>query len=232
MANLQDRNPHNLDGDSNDPDYIHTNGNVDPRRAASYRDGYVHGRVSERHLEEESLRVRDNNNAARGLLIGIALTSLLGLGVLAWYLFFNRPVEESTPVIVPVPSASPSPAVSQEQNRTTVIERQGASVPQIIPVPQQAAPAPQQGAPKVNITIPNSTQQPAPARQDTNVNVAPPQSSTQTQTETTRTTSPSNLNTQTAPGTGNDTTTSGTQNQTGTSSSGNSNTGSTTNSNP
>jgi len=242
MANLHDRNSNHRDG--NVDETVHLNGNADPARATSYRDGYVHGRVAESRIEEDRLEVRDNNNAARGLFIGIVLTSLLGITLAALY-YWNQRQQVEPAIVVPVPT-SPAPAANQQPNRqTTVIERQVDQVPQVVPVPQQPATAPQQSAPKinvtvpqqqapapkVNVTVPSAAQQPAP-RQNNTVNVTPPQSPTQSRPESSGSvqSNPENLNTETNPsGTGNDTTTPGTQNQTGTSSGGNSDAGSPTN---
>jgi hypothetical protein len=171
MANLQNRDPDNRDGNVNEHGHVHPTSNEIPGNPVSYRDGYVHGRVSEQRLLEEELEVRDNDNAARGLIMGIILATLVGLGLAALF-FWNRQQEAPIPVVVPIPSASPTPAASQQPNRTTVIERQ---VEQRVPVvvPQQQAPdikviAPQQQAP-----APSPAQQSAPA-QNTIINVTPP----------------------------------------------------------
>ncbi|AFY84576.1 hypothetical protein [Oscillatoria acuminata] len=47
---------------------------------AGYNQGYVQGRVVE-NVRENRLRERDNDNSARGLFLGIILTSLVALGV-------------------------------------------------------------------------------------------------------------------------------------------------------
>ncbi len=195
MANLRNRNHNNSDSSFNDPDYIAPEEVVEPGRATSYRDGYVHGRVSERRQQDEVLEVRDNNNAARGLLIGISLASLVGLGLAALFFWNQRPEEAPTQIIVPqAVSPSPSPQPAETQNRTTVIERQVEKVPQVI-VPQQPASAPTQSAPKININVPRQAAPPAPKtevkitvppaaqqapapKQETTINVPPPQSST------------------------------------------------------
>ncbi|HEY9693096.1 MAG TPA: hypothetical protein V6D15_12870 [Oculatellaceae cyanobacterium] len=206
MANLRNRNPNNSDGRYDESDYIPPNEVVEPGRVTSYRDGYVHGRVSERRRQDEVLEVRDNNNAARGLLIGISIASLLGLGLAALFFWNQRQEEAPTQIIVPQSvSPSPSPQSAETQNRTTVIERQVEQVPQVIRVPQQPASAPTQSAPKINInvprqpappapktdvrvTVPSTTQQAPAPQQDTTINVTPPQSSTQ-RSETSSTTS-------------------------------------------
>ncbi|AFZ15014.1 hypothetical protein Cri9333_4225 [Crinalium epipsammum PCC 9333] len=197
MANLRNRNDNDSNGRYNESDNIPTEEFVEPGRVTSYRDGYVHGRVLERRRQDEVLEVRDNNNAARGLLIGLSIASLLGLGLAALFFWNQRPEEAPTQIIVPQSvSPSPSPQSAETQNRTTVIERQVEKVPQVI-VPQQPASAPQQSAPNINISVPRqvapaapktdvrvipvpSAPQQAPApKQDTTVNITPPQSSTQ-----------------------------------------------------
>ena len=86
---------------------------------SSYGSGYIHGRYSERRDQQANLAERDNANAANGLLLGVILTSLVTLGVGAFWYFNQRnnaAVDNSSPVVVPVPvpnNASPSPAASQ-----------------------------------------------------------------------------------------------------------------------
>lgn len=123
----------------------------------SYGTGYVNGRDSERRYQQANLAERDSSNTANGLLLGVILTSLVTLGVGAFWYFNQRnntANDNVTPVLVPVPSnASPSPAASQSPpTRTTIIERTR-EVPVI--VPQQQSPvksAPTQ--PNINITVP------------------------------------------------------------------------------
>src|SRR5919202_5009462 len=77
---------------------------------ASYQEGYIHGRASERSFENERQEIRDEKTASRGLVIGAALTALVGLT--AGTLFFlnqNQAKESSTPVVVPPRTASPKP---------------------------------------------------------------------------------------------------------------------------
>ncbi len=141
-----------------------------------YRDGYTHGRIAEhRHLEDNQV-VRDNNNAARGLLIGIILTSVVGLGAGLYYFLNQRndepaPTPTTTIVPVPVPRATQSPSPAPER---TIIQRERTieRVPQVVPIPQtQASPSPQP-----NITIQQPPSSPAPAP---NVNITVPPSSLQ-----------------------------------------------------
>lgn len=133
-----------------------------------YRDGYTHGRIAEAEAS------RDSGNASRGLLLGIILTSVLGIaGGLLYYLSQknNEPTPVPTTVISPVPSptATLSPTPTPER---TIIQRERTveTRPTFIPIPQAeptiniqqsptASPSPSNVNPDVNITIPPS---PAP----------------------------------------------------------------------
>ncbi|MCC5665949.1 hypothetical protein LC653_18995 [Nostoc sp. CHAB 5784] len=155
----------------------------------SYSNGYVQGRNTERNYQQADLAERDNNNASRGLLLGIIITSLLSLivgGV--WY--FNQQnnaaVDNTVPVAVPVPSnSSPTPSASP-QTKTTIIERtREVPVPVAVPVPQQQVTppsAPRQ--PDINITIP--PQQPAAEKAPSAIQPTPKA----TQSPTTNTVAP------------------------------------------
>jgi outer membrane biosynthesis protein TonB len=164
MTNLNDRDvnpspvnrvPNNLPVDKNVPGVTGTNetnmhqGSTPSQ--VSYGDGYAHGRVVENIRQEEVQEVRDNDNAARGLLLGIILTGLTGLTIAAVYLLNQRsqvPPPATPPVVIP--QASPSPS-QPPQVRERVIERQ--------------VPAPQAPAPNVNITVPSPAPQQAPVSQ-------------------------------------------------------------------
>ncbi|MBW4427355.1 MAG: hypothetical protein KME50_23660 [Nostoc desertorum CM1-VF14] len=129
----------------------------------SYTNGYVQGRNTERSYQQADLAQRDENSVSGGLLLGIIITSLLGL-VIGGVWYFNQQnnaaVDNTVPVVVPVPSSSPAPSASP-QTKTTIIERtREVPVPVAVPVPQQQVTppsAPRQ--PDINITIP--PQQPA-----------------------------------------------------------------------
>ncbi|MHC0062638.1 hypothetical protein ACWATR_06875 [Nostoc sp. UIC 10890] len=128
----------------------------------SYSNGYVQGRNTERSNQQADLAQRDENNVSGGLLLGIILTSLLGL-VIGGIWYFNQQnnaaVDKTVPVVVPVPSNSSATPSASPQPQTTIIETIR-EVPVPIPVPQQQATppsAPRQ--PDINITIP--PQQPA-----------------------------------------------------------------------
>lgn len=124
----------------------------------SYRNGYINGREIERNYQQANLAARDNDNASRGLLLGILLTSLAGLIVGAFW-YFNQPreaeVNQVQPVLVPTPNNElPSPQPQQ----TTIIEKTR-EVPVVVPQPQ---------VPTINI----------PSPPDINVNVPPQQPAT------------------------------------------------------
>jgi hypothetical protein len=71
---------------------------VDPK---SYENGYLNGQTSERIYQEETLTQRDNENANRGLLIGILLTALAGFcGGSLWY--FNQRDRAMDNTVAPV----------------------------------------------------------------------------------------------------------------------------------
>ncbi|MEG4625098.1 hypothetical protein Q5691_12515 [Microcoleus sp. w1-18aA5] len=167
-------------------------------KEAAHHQGYVQGEMAENHRQVGVQEVRDNENAGRGLLLGLLLASLVGL-VLGSVYYFNRGEEAPTPTAAPVivvpkanqPSATPAP--------TRTIEREKTIIQKIVPVPvqqspvQKATPTPQPSpaqqatptsqpspAPNINITIPNSQQQDAPAQQ-----AAPSPSSPSNNTNTT-----------------------------------------------
>lgn len=139
---------------------------LDPRD----QQGHVAGRkVESDRLFVEEQRARDNDSAARGMLIGIVIASLLGLGVLAWYFLTQRNPEPVPQIIIPE-STSPSPQAPPpppEVNITvpsTQPSQAPASPPEVdnnitIPSPQQSQ-APET-APEINnnITVPSASPQ-------------------------------------------------------------------------
>lgn len=183
------------DGDGNvHTEVTRTSTNSPLPNEVPYRDGYVNGQIAERRLREQDRVIRDNDNAARGLLLGIVVTSLLGL-IIGTLFFLNR--EEAPVPVAPVivPSASPEPAASQApapRQETTIIERtvdRVVPVPQtrVVPVPQQQSPAP---APNVNINVPSSTQAPAATTAPTTVPTTAPTTAPDTTDSTEGTTTP------------------------------------------
>lgn len=154
-----------------------TNARPATRNEVAYRNGYVQGQnakdrnlAAEERLAHERARYdlqasRDNENAARGLLLGIFVMALLGLVGGALFLF-NQREENNLPTIIPVPqnnqpqnqAAPPSP-----KQETTIIERTIDRTQEVIPVPapqpQQPAEQPAPQAPNIDINIPNPVQQ-------------------------------------------------------------------------
>lgn len=129
-----------------------TVGNIPSPPTTPYRNGQAVRVVEQRRYEDHQV-ARDNDNAARGLLVGILLTSLAGLVVGSVFLLNRRP---ETPAPAQIPVAVPNRATASPSPQSPrVIERT-----QIVPVPQQPAP-------NVNITVPNSGSQQAPATSGT-----------------------------------------------------------------
>ncbi|NDJ17332.1 hypothetical protein [Myxacorys almedinensis] len=190
MANLNDRNIYDRDNNPNpnpdpnpssSPENLNPSGDyhvVDPD-PVNYRQGYVEGKAVEQHRYEANQQIRDNDNAGRGLLVGILATGLLALVGASFYFLTQRPTPPTRTIVVPsaAPSVSPSPSPSPEV-RERVIERD-----RIVPVPQQSAPAPN----IITIPQPAAPTQSAPAAPQP----AAPESSAQP--------SPSSDSTQSAP---------------------------------
>jgi hypothetical protein len=149
--------------------------------AVSYEEGYLHGRASERSLESQEQEVRSEHSAARGLLLGMALTSLVGLTVGAIF-YLNQREESPTPTPVLVPAR---PAPQQPNRETTIIERTTEKIQPSAPINQEppANPAPQQNQPDIRIIVPNSGQPSAPSPQNTTPQTAPQTAPTQSQSQ-------------------------------------------------
>lgn len=173
----------NLKNDPNSPQSnTDLNGNVHNQlpEPTSYRDGYVHGRVTEHDKQENNQIARENNNTAKGLVIGIGVTALVALGVAAMFIFSPR--EEQDNIIVPPPVEQPVPQEPVEnsveetepESSTTIIDRTRETIREVpVSVPQEQ-PASESEAPDVNVTIP---QQPAPeVTNNTNIEVLPGES--------------------------------------------------------
>jgi hypothetical protein len=153
--------------------------------SVSYEDGYVHGRAAERSVENEHQEVRAENSAARGLILGFLLTSLVGLVVGAIF-YFNQTKESPTPVLVPVPSTP------QQQNKETkIIERTTERTQSAPATNQQPATGSQQRQPDIKIIVPpqntSSPTTPTPTQNQpliTNPRSIQPNSSTSPSTTT------------------------------------------------
>ncbi|QLE55935.1 hypothetical protein [Nostoc sp. TCL26-01] len=151
--------------------YVDANGNTHTRLTQntetpsnSYQKGYVNGRNHEYSYQRANLAERDNENAANGLILGILLTSLVGLIAGAFWYFNqnNAPVDSTAPVETPLP-ASATPSISPQPQQTTIIERTR-EVPVVIPQ-QQVPPTTVPSPPQINVTVPpqQSTREVTPA---------------------------------------------------------------------
>jgi hypothetical protein len=138
------------------------NSNPNVSQEVGYREGYRTGRDSERLYQQEVSSAREENSAASGLIIGLALASLAALAGGAIYFFNDRnePVQQPAPatqvVPVPVPDNSQPPTTNKE---TTVIERTIDRTQKAVPVPQQPATNSGANAPNINIELPTPQQQ-------------------------------------------------------------------------
>ena len=156
----------------------------------AYKDGFVNGQVAESY-QEDALVARDNENAGRGLLIGILLASLAAITAGAvWFANQSNDVNPVTPVVVPVPNRAepnPSPEIRTE---TKIIEK---NTKVLVPIPQQqASPAPKPSAvapaQNINITVPPATQPSPAAKQVPATETAPSDTSSSSNTQSTTTT--------------------------------------------
>lgn len=150
----------------------------------AYQDGYAQGRVSENHYQQEVLTERDNENASRGLLLGILLTSLAALTAGAlWFLNQKQEVEPvtQTDIVVPAPSTKPSPVQSKAPEKQTTVIEKTKEVPLPVVIPQAPAPQAPASAPDINITLPSPASQ-APATETTKESKSTTSSTTVTPT--------------------------------------------------
>lgn len=171
--------------------------------SVSYEEGYLHGRAAERSLDNQIEQERSETTAARGLVLGIALASLIGLT--AGVLFYLNQRDES-----PTPERVVAPATPQQPNReTTIIERttehtqrttpanppspatsQPPDIRVIIPTPVQPVPAPQNTTPQRQPSV----DEPGIRQPSTSEETAPKSSRNQTSTGTSTTTEPNTTN--------------------------------------
>ena len=109
--------------------------------------------IDNQRLRRDNQIVRENNSASNGLMVGILLTSLIGLGLGAFFLF-NRGGD--------TPAPAGGPTIIERTREVPVPQPQAPDVkpPDInITVPKVEAPP----APDVNVTIPSPAASPAPA---------------------------------------------------------------------
>ncbi len=91
-----------------------TNDGVGRLSKLSYRDGYIHDRDLEHHAQQENPstgnKIRENNSAARRLLLGITITGILGLIVGSLFLVSTQqnqqPSQQTSGQTAPIPSNS------------------------------------------------------------------------------------------------------------------------------
>ena len=78
---------------------------------SAYRDGYLHGQAVEHDIQRKNRTIRENNSAAKGLLIGIGLTAIAGfLGATIFFLI-HATSRSTTPV-----ESAPASTIHQLQN--------------------------------------------------------------------------------------------------------------------
>lgn len=150
-----------------DQEVRHADGTVRRRRETLRNDDpAVEERVERARLQtDRQLQIRDNDNAARGLLMGVIATTFLGLGILAWYLFTNRQNTEVTPVVVPAQPAEPStppdinitlpnPPAAESPTETAPTQP---TIIQTQPAPSQPLPSTPPTSDAAPVTSPEST---------------------------------------------------------------------------
>ncbi|MBD2462720.1 hypothetical protein H6G89_16900 [Oscillatoria sp. FACHB-1407] len=106
------------------------NGQPESQVESAYKDGYVHGKAHE-HYVEEDLKHRDNENAARGMLLGIVFASLASAILAALFIANHRPQSNQVgpTIVAPIPQ-SPLPATSPQLDvQPPVIEQTQEVVP-------------------------------------------------------------------------------------------------------
>jgi hypothetical protein len=137
-------------------------------RPDSYRNGYVQRRDDRHHLEQ-MWRARDNESTARGFLLGILLTSLVGIVIAA--VFFVSQQNRAPVPVVPAPTVeepdTPEPQTNTNtQVRERVIERTRELVPVPVPQPSPAEAQPQAPVQSQQPAVEQApTQQPSPVVQ-------------------------------------------------------------------
>lgn len=159
-----------------DQELHHPDGSVHRHReAVRHNDLPVDRRLERERLEadrlamDRQLQVRDNDNAARGLLVGVIVTTLLGLGLLSWFLLTNRDETETSPVVVPAQPSEPATPSSPPDINITLPDPPAATEsttetaptqPTIQTEPAPVPPQPPSSAQPNGATTPAGTQAP------------------------------------------------------------------------
>jgi hypothetical protein len=128
-------------------------------REIAYRNGYVQGRALEQtenyrrrtmqaRIREQQARLRAENGAASGVIIGFLIALIAAVVGSIVYFAGDRNPEVQTPE----PATTAPEPTNQE---TTIIERTIERTQQAIPVPQRQAPSNQGDQPIINIELTN-----------------------------------------------------------------------------
>jgi hypothetical protein len=135
----------------------------------AYRDGYAQGRRNEqtvqsayRQVEYENQRIREDNSAASGVVVGLVLASLVGALAGVFYFLSQSSTVAPAPEAPQAQPAAPQPPVVERQ--TTVIERTVDRVREVEPpaVPEVEINVPAPELPVVEPVQPEAVQPAAP----------------------------------------------------------------------
>lgn len=179
-----------------DQEVQYSDGSVHKRREVLSNDGpAAEARIERARLDmDRQLKIRDNDNAARGLLVGVIATTLLGLGILAWYILTNRQETEVAPAVVPAPSSESSTPSSPPDINITLPNPPAAERAEPAPTQPtiiQTQPAPPQPAvsnpPRSEAAPPANPEAAAPEPPSSE---APGQSASETPTDSSTPTTP------------------------------------------
>jgi hypothetical protein len=119
---------------------IHSDRQPAPASPTAFQRGYADGRYHEQARYERNLEVRDNNNAARGLFVGILATSALA-AIIGSIFLLNQANNRPNRV---VPQTAQPAAPQQTRTQTEIRERETVRE---VPVPV---------VPDVNVTVPRT----------------------------------------------------------------------------
>lgn len=78
---------------------------------SAYRDGYLHGQAVEHDIQRKNRIIRENNSAAKGLLIGIGLTAIASLLGATIFFLIHATSRSTNPV-----ESAPTSTTHQLQN--------------------------------------------------------------------------------------------------------------------